>query len=77
MEKKKEKRGAMELLWICMFVFLIFFAVFNTFKMGFRESVPLYLMSLLSLLMFFWRQHLRRTWAKKQAEEDAKNGKNQ
>ena len=60
MKKQKEKRGAMEILWLVVFGVCLLFGLAGVFKFGLKDAVPMFVCAAVSLLMFFWRQHLRR-----------------
>ena len=51
----------LEITWLFVAIFSIFFAVIRTFSLGFKENVMLYIIAMLACLMYGSRRYLRKT----------------
>lgn len=60
MKTNKEKRGAMEILWLCFAVLCLVIAIASTVKNGLQNAAPMFVCSGVCFMMFSWRQHLRK-----------------
>jgi 4-hydroxybenzoate polyprenyltransferase len=56
----------MEILWICMAAMCFIIAIIRNVRYGFDEGKAMYIFSVLAVLMYLWRRHLR----KKEEERD-------
>ncbi|MBQ4408684.1 MAG: hypothetical protein II852_16935 [Bacteroidales bacterium] len=66
---KKQRKHPMEILWICMSAMCLIIAIIRHVRYGFDEATAMYVFSVISVLMYLWRRHLR------QKEEKEDNGK--
>lgn len=57
---EKKRKHPMEILWICMAIFCLAYAILRNIKFGFEEAKMMYLFSALSVIMLLWRRHLRK-----------------
>lgn len=63
----KRRKHPMEILWICMSVMCLIIAIIRHVKFGFDEATAMYVFSVISVLMYLWRRHLRQ----KEENDDA------
>ncbi|MBQ5452996.1 MAG: hypothetical protein IIU03_04460 [Bacteroidales bacterium] len=60
MKTNKEKRGAMEILWLCMGVLCLIIAIASSVENGLKNAGTMFVCSGVCFMMFSWRQHLRK-----------------
>ena len=61
-EKMKQKLPfLLEKIWLLVAIFSIVFAIVRTYNIGFEENIMLYVIAMLSCLMYGSRRYLRKT----------------
>ena len=51
----------LEKIWLLVAIFSIAFSIFRTYNVGFEENIMLYVIAMLSCLMYVSRRYLRKT----------------
>lgn len=51
----------LEKIWLLVAIFSIVFAIVRTYNIGFKENIMLYVIAMLSCLMYGSRRYLRKT----------------
>ena len=53
-------RKILEYAWLAVAIFSVIAAVHKTYRQGFAESYPFYIITFISILMFFFRRYTRK-----------------